>query len=64
MINLTILLIINNRRHEEANIMFVSPHAFVENEQKLAIVAKPRRITKKLNPNQNMGCETVVMIDT
>jgi len=51
MINSTILLIINNGRHEEANIMLVSPHAFVENEQKFAIVAKPRRITKKLNPN-------------
>jgi len=51
MINSTILLIIINGRHEEANIMLVSPHAFVENEQKLAIVAKPRIITKKLNPN-------------
>jgi len=57
MTNLTILLRTNNGREEKGNIMLASPHACVEKEKKLVVVAKPKRVTKKPNPNRNMGCE-------
>jgi hypothetical protein len=50
MTNLTILLRTNNGRHEEGNIMLTSLHACVEKENKIIVVAKPRKVTKKPNP--------------
>jgi len=47
----------NNGRQYEGSTMLGSLHACVGKERKFIAVTKPRNDTKKLNPNQNMGCK-------